>query len=427
MADYRDTWRIFRIMAEFIEGYQFLNQFKKSVTVLGSARIKSRTRWYEEATKTGKLLAKNKFVTITGGGPGIMEAVNKGAFQGGGESVGLNIELPFEQRVNKYVKKAAAFYYFFTRKVMLTAPSHAFIYFPGGFGTLDELFEVYDNMYLGKMAKAPIVLVGKDFWTPILTFLREKTLHELSAINQEMMNHLVLVDTAEEAIAFIKKHPPGTPVCDLSMSMFECGSNVNWRIFRIMAELVDGFEFLTQVKNDVTVLGSRSVPSNHYAYEAAYKLGRRLAEKKFMVISGGAGGIMEAVSKGARDAGGEPIGITQKFNGKERLNTFVSRTIGFEFPFTRKVILTAPSKLFVFFPGGLGTLHELFEILTLKQNKKMGPVPVVLYDSKYWKPIVEFMKEKLVKEYKTIAKKDLELFTIVDSVDEIMKHARIKA
>ena len=123
-GDYRDTWRIFRIMAEFVEGYQFLSDLEREVTILGSARLPEDNKYCKIATEFGGLLAKNGFTTLTGGGPGIMESTNKGAFEAGGESVGLNIQLPFEQRINPYVKKSIAFYYFFTRKVMLTSPAN---------------------------------------------------------------------------------------------------------------------------------------------------------------------------------------------------------------------------------------------------------------------------------------------------------------
>lgn len=150
--DFRSSfhWRIFRIMAEFVDGWQFLADFKRTVTFFGSARFKKGDRWYEEAHKLGKMLALEGFSIITGGGPGIMEAGNQGAFEAKreskkkdvGDSIGLNIKLPFEQRINKYVEKAVAFHYFFVRKVMLSYYAQAYVYFPGGFGTLDEAFEL---------------------------------------------------------------------------------------------------------------------------------------------------------------------------------------------------------------------------------------------------------------------------------------------
>jgi uncharacterized protein (TIGR00730 family) len=157
-VNYRDSWRIFRIVTEIVEGYQFLSELTKEVVILGSARLPTNNKYYKIAVELGRLLGKNGFTTITGGGPSIMEAANKGAFEAGGESVGLNIQLPMEQRTNPYVKKAIAFYYFFTRKIMLTSPGNAFVFFPGGFGTLDEFFEVVDYMELGFMDRSPVVL-----------------------------------------------------------------------------------------------------------------------------------------------------------------------------------------------------------------------------------------------------------------------------
>jgi len=170
---YKQSWRILRIMAEFVEGYQFLSQQSKEVTILGSARTPQDNKYYKDAVKVGALLAEEGYTVITGGGPGIMEAGNKGAHEAGGTSIGLNIELPFEQHINPYVTATLSFNYFFTRKVMLTAPSEAFVYFPGGFGTLDEFFEVIDHIKVGKMCEVPIVLYGSEFWNPLLEFMKK--------------------------------------------------------------------------------------------------------------------------------------------------------------------------------------------------------------------------------------------------------------
>lgn len=421
-GEYRDTWKIFRIMAEFVEGYQFLSGLKKEVTVLGSARLPKTSPYYRMAEALGKQLGEKGYTTITGGGPGIMEAANKGAHESGGESIGLNIQLPFEQRINPYVKKSAAFYYFFTRKVMLTSPAHAFIFFPGGFGTLDEFFEVIDHIELGKMCEVPVIMIGREYWEPIVSFLKENCC-SVGSLREKEMDHWRIVDTAEEAVEIIENTDPGQyKACELSPMNFHSGTpNVDWRIFRIMAELVEGFELLTGLVEDVTVLGTKSMDRDHRYYHTAHALGKKLAEAKYAVVTGGAAGIAEAANKGALEVGGESYGIGMEIRGKSRINQYVNKSITFRFPFTRKLIVTAPSKGFVFFPGGFGTMHQLFEVLTLIQTEKMEPVPIVLYDSKFWKPLETFIKQMLAKKMKTISPKDAKIFQIVDDVDEIVK------
>ena len=419
-GEFREAWRIFRIMAEFVEGYQFLAKLEREVTILGSARLKPGTKYYEIARELGALLGKNGFTTITGGGPGIMEAANRGAYEAGGESVGLNIQLPFEQRVNPYVKKSIGFYYFFTRKVMLTSPANAFVFFPGGFGTMDEFFEVVDLMELGKMEKSPIVLVGSDFWNPLLHFLRTKS-SAIESVNKKMIDSWHVVDTAKEAFECIKDTKDRHPVCELSPDSFHCGDKVDWKIFRIMAELVEGFEFLTGLIEDVTILGTKSIKADSTYYEAAYELGMELVNNKFSVVTGGGPGVMEAANKGAFEMGGDSIGINMQFGSRERVNAYVKRSIGFQFPFTRKLIITAPSKAFVLFPGGFGTLHQLFEILTLFETKKMQIMPVILYDHAFWEPLHAFIKQIFVHEFETIDDENDELYQIVDTVESSMR------
>lgn len=420
IGDYRDTWRIFRIMSEFVEGYQFLSKLEREVTVLGSARFDASHEYSKIARELGGLLGKNGFTTITGGGPGIMEEANRGAFESGGESIGLNIQLPFEQRINPYVKRSTAFYYFFTRKVMLTSPANAFVYFPGGFGTMDEFFEVADLMELNKMERAPIILVGKKYWQPLLDFLREKS-SGIGSVPVQDINSWHLVDTAEEAFNFIKDTKDKKNICELSPRNFDCQGKLDWKIFRIMAELVEGFDFLTGLVDDVTVLGTKSTAADSHYYAAAYELGKKLAKAHYTVVTGGGPGTMEAANKGAFEAGGQSLGVNMRYGQRDRKNPYLTRSIGFQFPFTRKMIITAPSKAFVFFPGGLGTLHQLFEVLTLIQTKKMEPIPVLLYDHKFWEPLHAWIKKTMVHDVETIGDEDDELYQIVDGVDEMVK------
>jgi len=198
------TWRIFRIMAEFVEGFEFLSETRKEVTIYGSTRLTSGNKWYNEARKLGKILGKNGFTVITGGGPGIMEGGNRGAYESGAESIGLNIQLPSEQRVNPYCTKAKGFYYFFTRRVMLAASSQAYIFFPGGFGTMDEFFEIITLIQTKKMMKTPVICVGKDYWQNLDKFVNTTLVKEYKTINPADAKIYQIVDTAEEAFKYIK-------------------------------------------------------------------------------------------------------------------------------------------------------------------------------------------------------------------------------
>lgn len=199
------NWRIFRIMAEFIEGFEFLSRLDREVTFFGSARAMPENRYYKIARQLGGRLAKAGYTVITGGGPGIMEAGNRGAFEAGGESVGLDIQLPMEQRRNKYVKQSKGFHYFFTRKVMLSASAQAYVFFPGGFGTLDELFEVVTLIQTGKMSdQVPVVLVGKDYWEGALKWIKDVMMEKNHFIEPFEFEILKVVDSVDEAFDIIK-------------------------------------------------------------------------------------------------------------------------------------------------------------------------------------------------------------------------------
>ncbi|MBL8030559.1 MAG: TIGR00730 family Rossman fold protein [Candidatus Doudnabacteria bacterium] len=199
------SWTIMKILSEFISGFDFLKKFKKSVSIMGSARVSLQNGVYKEAEDLAFKLAKAGFSVITGGGPGIMEAANKGAYEAGGRSVGINIKLPFEQRTNQYVKEYESFSFFFTRKVMLETGASLYIFFPGGFGTLDEFFEMVTLIQTRKIRPVPIILVNKEFWLPLLTWIEEYLFKRNQAINKQDMDLYHLVDNAEEAYKVIKE------------------------------------------------------------------------------------------------------------------------------------------------------------------------------------------------------------------------------
>jgi len=199
------SWRIFRIMAEFVSGFELLRKYRLAATVFGSARALPDDRWYQESQKLGYLLAKDGFAIITGGGGGIMGAANKGAYEAGGDSVGLNIKLAHEQRLNSYVTDSETFHFFFPRKVMLSFASEVYIYFPGGFGTLDEFFELLTLVQTKKIAHVPIVLVGTKFWQPLIDWFQAVVLEQYHAIGPGDLSLVHLVDSAEEAHALISR------------------------------------------------------------------------------------------------------------------------------------------------------------------------------------------------------------------------------
>ena len=201
----KDSWMVFKIMAEFVDGYERLAKIGPCVSIFGSARLQPGSEYYELAVEIAEKITEIGFGVITGGGPGIMEAGNKGANKGGGKSIGLNIELPFEQHFNPFIDKGYSmdFDYFFVRKVMFVKYSQGFIVMPGGFGTLDELTEAITLIQTNKIGKFPIVLVGTKYWKGLLDWFKE-TLLENGMISEEDLSFYRVVDTADDAVAHIK-------------------------------------------------------------------------------------------------------------------------------------------------------------------------------------------------------------------------------
>ncbi|MBI2054450.1 MAG: TIGR00730 family Rossman fold protein [Candidatus Staskawiczbacteria bacterium] len=206
--DLRKTfrWNISKITSELVSGFKFISDFKKAVTVFGSTSFSEDNPYYQEARKMGSILAKKGYTVVTGGGPGIMEAANRGAFEAEGESVGMNIQLPEGQRINKYVTKPIGFYHFFTRKAMMSFSSNGYVFFPGGFGTLEEFFEMITLVQTKKLAKpVPVVAVGKDYWVPLFKWLESEVYMKRKAVKEQDLKIIQIVDTAEEAMERIEK------------------------------------------------------------------------------------------------------------------------------------------------------------------------------------------------------------------------------
>lgn len=201
-----DSWAIFKIMAEFVEGYEKMSKIGPSISVFGSARTKEGNKYYQTAVEISKLLAEAGYGVITGGGPGIMEAGNKGAQLGKGKSIGLNIDLPFEQFDNVYIDKDSnlKFDYFFVRKVIFVKYSQGFVVLPGGLGTLDEMFEALTLIQTNKINKRPVVLIGKSYWEGLVNWIKDVMLAE-GNISEADLNLFRVVDTAREAMDYIEE------------------------------------------------------------------------------------------------------------------------------------------------------------------------------------------------------------------------------
>ena len=197
-----DTWRVFRIMGEFVEGFDELATVTRGVSIFGSARTPAESPYYKAAEETAALLVRAGFAVITGGGPGIMEAANRGAFEAGGVSIGCNIELPFEQKPNPYQTYSLTFKYFFVRKTMFVKYSTAFVIFPGGFGTLDELFEALTLIQTNKIKNFPVILFGKRYWEGIIRWLEDTALVE-GNISDVDLRLLYTTDSPAEAVEIV--------------------------------------------------------------------------------------------------------------------------------------------------------------------------------------------------------------------------------
>lgn len=200
-----DPWRVFRIMAEFVDGFHELSTVGRAVSIFGSARTKKTHKWYKAAEKTAALLVKEGYAVITGGGPGAMEAANKGALRAKGQSIGLNIDLPMEQKPNDYINHLINFHYFFCRKVMFVKYAKAFVIFPGGFGTLDEFFESLTLMQTERMEKFPVILYDSKYWGGLIEWMKRYML-KAGNINKEDLAFYVIVDKPEDVIKKLNEY-----------------------------------------------------------------------------------------------------------------------------------------------------------------------------------------------------------------------------
>jgi len=197
-----DPWRIFRIMSELVDGFEGLKDVDKAVSIFGSSRMKRTNKYYKLAEETARLFAKEGYAVITGAGEGVMEAANKGATKGRGESIGLNIEIPLEQKFNKYVTLPLEFRYFFVRKLMFAKYSKAFVAFPGGYGTVDELFEIMALIQTDRITPFPVVMVGSSYWKNLLKWMKDTCLKE-DTIERKDLDIFAVIDEPNKIVKFV--------------------------------------------------------------------------------------------------------------------------------------------------------------------------------------------------------------------------------
>lgn len=236
------------------------------------------------------------------------------------------------------------------------------------------------------------------------------------------MQNLSSIDDTAERLAHAIHEGQRTMPEDRPLLVCKPRKIESWRIFKIMAELIEGFDIIRHYGRAVTFFGGTRTPLEDAMYAEAEALAGRLAKKGFSVITGGSSGIMQAANKGAFEAGGASVGLNVNLSQVQEYNPYLTEKFGFDHFFVRKVMLTYASEVYIYFPGGFGTLDEFFEIVTLVQSKKIRPVPIILFGRPYWEPLLTFIEKELFQKRAAIDEGDMKLYTLVDSVDEAYQH-----
>jgi uncharacterized protein (TIGR00730 family) len=428
--DRRDLARA--LVAELDEGLQLLSTLPAAVTFFGGARIARDDPFYEVAERMGELLARRGVPPRTGAGPGIMTAVPEGfrrvltaqgavpppplrdgATHGQLLTQGFNIQLPFEQAVNPAIDVHLELVNFPTRKLMLYVNSVGLVIFPGGFGTLDELLEVWRLKAAGRLL-FPFVLFGSDFWKPLMDVLRQiGGSAGRGTIPDDEFSLVHLIDDPEEAVELISRAPV-RPAFDEPLA--ELGE-------RIALELVDGLHFLQELPAAVTVLGGSRLGEDDAAVRTVEEIARALAQQGVPTRAGGQGPISIALARGGhrghrllpQQAFGMRREDHRNLYGADRVHLVNDRL-------THKVLLTENTRAILALPGGLGTLDELFSVLCQLQTRKIPHRRVVLFDGAYWRPLLQTLEALMLRgPRKTISEADLELVTVTDDPDEAVQ------
>ncbi len=422
------------LVRELDEGLKVLQTLPAAVTFMGGARIKPDDPFYAAAETLGELLAETGIPPRTGAGPGIMTAVPVGfrrrIQQMAGDNApdlpletessrnqaltqGFNIKLPFEQAVNPAIDVSRELVHFPTRKLMLWENSLGIVFFPGGFGTLDELFETWRLKLAGRL-NDPFVLFGTEFWTPLIVVMKEMSRsRNCVTIPSDAFELLHLTDDPKDAVAHL--------VAQGEDHAFEEPPEQQGR--RIAQELVEGLDYLERLAPAVTVLGGTRLAEDDPAVIGATELARLLAREGLPTRAGGPGPLSVALAVGGHR--GAPYLPQQAFGmrredarnlyGADRVHLVNDRL-------THKVLLTENAFAFVALPGGLGTLDELFSVLCQLQTRKLSMRQVVLFGSDFWRPLWDTLRRQMLDgPRRTISPGDLELATITDDPEEAFR------
>ena len=391
---------------EWLESKKSLLDLGPAFFGFGSARFNQDQYWYRQGVDFGRRLARQYFSVITGGGPGIMEAVNRGAFGiNNVDSIGLCIKLPFEQGDTKYKNIISIFNYFFTRKLMFILNSIGGAALPGGFGTLDEIFEVLAFNWRNPDSARPLVLIGDKYYAGFINFLEK--VHALGLMAEPNENMLALRKNAEEAAEYL-----------LFNAVNNSSSSWEADIDALVKELFRASRILSHFQPSVGIVGGIYVKRNDIYWEMAKNLSLAVSEKNISVLFRSDKGISEGIAHAYLNSRHVERGLFINLNEKRTESSISDVSLYFRYNFSLKIALQMYSSLgMVFFPGGIDTLDILFETLCLIQTGKIERIPIVVVGEEFWLDLFKWVDDKMVSE-KTIRREDLALITLVKNEKE---------
>ena len=401
-------------------------QLAAAVSVYGTARSADNSEFfpyqemYEMTRECGRQLAKHGFIVVTGGGPGAMEAANRGCMEGGTYSAGVGIRLPFEQTNNSFLDKSLVTGYFCTRKMLFAKASKAFISTPGGYGTLDEFFEMWNlEAKADRRINKPLVLLGREFWQPIDELLRHYS-EKYNVISPRQLAMVSLTDCPEHACKIVKLMEYQNPELFESKRVYdkEMLKRVRGDLFGAMSALVDNAPYVSVIG------GSSNGLTDNASLVEAKKLGAYLAQDRIATLTTGVNCLTQSFNEGVLAKGGIASGFVHR-PYETKSNSFLSTEIVHSYRLTAEVMaMKYGAKAEIFFPGGLGMLDRLFEQATLIQTGITPDRRILCVGKDYFEPLVDHMQGHFYRKYRTISEDDHKIIEVVDSAEQAFEIAR---